>query len=70
MPFYIFDGRLDQNTPSSLVEGWYNRIEAPDKCLVWFENSGHNPMNDEGDRFKQLLREKLLTVKDREDCTI
>ena len=70
MPFYIFDGRLDQNTPSALVEGWYNRIEAPDKCLVWFENSGHNPMNDEGDRFKRLLREKLLAVKNREDCTI
>ena len=70
MPFYIFDGRLDQNTPSSLVEGWYERIEAPDKCLIWFENSGHNPMNDEGERFKKLLREKLLAVKDREDCVI
>ena len=70
MPFYIFDGRLDQNTPSSLVENWYESIEAPDKCLVWFEKSGHNPMNDEGERFKKLLREKLLAVKDREDCVI
>ena len=70
MPFYIFDGRLDQNTPSSLVEGWYEKIEAPDKCLVWFENAGHNPMNDEGRRFKTLLREKLLAVKERENCVI
>ena len=70
MPFYIFDGRLDQNTPSSLVEGWYDRITAPDKCLIWFENSGHNPMNDEGERFKTLLREKLTAVKDREDHVI
>lgn len=69
-PFYIFDGRLDQNTPSVLVEDWYNMIEAPDKCLVWFENSGHNPMNDEGEKFKQLLRKKLLAVKDREKCRI
>ena len=70
MPFYIFDGRLDQNTPSSLVEGWYARIESPDKCLVWFDSSGHNPMNDEGERFKTLLRQKLLAVKEREDCVI
>ena len=70
VPFYIFDGRLDQNTPSALVEDWYNSIEAPDKCLVWFENSGHNPMNDEGDKFKKLLREKLLAVKERENCGI
>ena len=70
IPFYIFDGRLDQNTPASLVEGWYERIEAPEKCLIWFENSGHNPMNDEGELFKKFLREKLLTVKDRESCII
>ena len=70
VPFYIFDGRLDQNTPSVLVEDWFNQIEAPEKCLVWFENSGHNPMNDEGEKFKQLLRKKLLAVKDREICRI
>ncbi len=70
MPFYIFDGRLDKNTPSDLVEGWYNKIKAPDKRLVWFENSGHNPMNDEGERFKRLLRDMLMKVKNREDCVI
>ena len=70
MPFYIFDGRLDQNTPSSLVEGWYNKIEAPDKELFWFENSGHNPMLDEGEKFKKILREKLLAIKESSDCII
>ncbi len=70
IPFYIFDGRLDQNTPSSLVEDWFNTIKAPDKSLIWFDNSGHNPMNDEGEKFKKLLREKLLNVKSREDCII
>ena len=70
MPFYIFDGRLDQNTPSSLVEDWYEKIKAPDKGLYWFENSGHNPMLDEGPKFKALLREKLLAVKASENCRI
>ncbi len=69
-PIYIFDGKLDQNTPSVLVEDWFNMIEAPEKELVWFENSGHNPMNDEGDAFKKLLREKLTAVKDRETAVV
>lgn len=70
VPFYIFDGRLDKNTPSELVEDWYNMIEAPDKDLVWFESSGHNPMNDEPEKFKGLLRSKLMAVKEREECRI
>ena len=70
VPIYIFDGCLDNNTPASLVQGWYDKIQAPDKCLVWFENSGHNPMGDEGEKFKKLLREKLTAVMEKESCRI
>lgn len=70
IPFYIFDGRLDMNTPSELVQEWYDMIEAPEKDLIWFEDSGHNPMNDEPEKFKRLLREKLRAVKEREECRI
>jgi len=62
MPYFIFDGRLDFNTPASLVEEYFNKIEAPRKELVWFEKSGHNPMSDEGALFKMILREKLSGV--------
>lgn len=70
IPFYIFDGRLDMNTSSELVQEWYDMIEAPDKDLIWFEHSGHNPMNDEPEKFKRLLREKLGAIKEREECRI
>ena len=60
VPYYIFDGRLDKNTPAELVEEYFNMIKAPDKDLIWFEESAHNPMTDEPERFKRLLREKLL----------
>ena len=66
MPYYVFDGRLDQNTPAALVQEYFDSIKAPEKELIWFENSGHNPMNDEAGRFKRLLREKLTAVKERE----
>ena len=62
MPYYIFQGRLDQNTPASLVQAFYDVIEAPDKDLVWFEHSAHGPMGEEPEKFKLLMREKLLKI--------
>ena len=61
-PIFIFDGRLDYNTPAELVEDWFNMIEAPVKELHWFEHSGHNPMGDEPEKFIPLLKEKLLPL--------
>lgn len=63
MPYFVFDGVLDQNTPASLVQAWFDTIEAPRKELIWFEQSGHNPMNDEPERFKRLLVERLTAVR-------
>lgn len=61
-PIFIFDGRLDYNTPAELVEDWFNMIEAPVKELHWFEKSGHNPMSDEPAKFISLLKAKLLPL--------
>ena len=60
MPYYIFQGVHDNNTPSSLVQGYFERITAPDKDLVWFEHSAHGPLGEEPERYKALLREKFL----------
>lgn len=60
MPYYIFQGALDNNTPSSLVQAYYDAIDAPDKALVWFEHSAHGPLAEEPQLYKQLMREKLL----------
>ncbi len=62
VPVFVFDGKLDMNTPAELVGDWFDRIQAPHKELIWFENSGHNPMGDEPERFKKLLREKLSVL--------
>ena len=62
MPYYIFQGRKDNNTPSSLVQAYYDSIVAPDKDLVWFENSAHGPLGEEPEMFKKLMREKFLKI--------
>lgn len=60
MPYYIFQGRLDRNTPAALVQDFYDVIQAPDKDLVWFEHSAHGPISEEPEKFRRLMREKLL----------
>ncbi len=67
VPVFIFDGVLDQNTPAALVQHWFDQIEAPQKELVWFAESGHNPMGDEPERFKALLRARLGAIAEREE---
>lgn len=62
MPYYIFQGRKDNNTPSALIQEYYDAIVAPDKDLVWFENSAHGPLGEEPQKFKSLMREKFLTI--------
>ena len=66
VPYFVFDGVLDQNTPASLVQGWFDSIEAPQKELIWFEESGHNPMGDEPERFKKLLIDRLSAIAKKE----
>jgi len=65
-PIFILDGVLDKNTPSELVEDWFNKIEAPVKELHWFANSGHNPLFDEPEKFKTILKEKFLDIAKKE----
>lgn len=66
VPILIFDGVHDRNTPAALVEPWFEKIEAPQKELIWFTESGHNPMGDEPEKFKRLLRERLTAIAERE----
>jgi len=40
-PVLIFAGRHDYTTPSEPVQRWFNRLQAPSKRWVWFENSAH-----------------------------
>ena len=49
------------------AEAWFHVVYGqPSKELVWFEQSGHNPMGDEPARFKSLLINRLLAVRDKE----
>jgi pimeloyl-ACP methyl ester carboxylesterase len=51
VPMLQFLGRHDFTTPTAPVERWIERVIAPSKDVVWFENSAHLCMLEEPGKF-------------------
>lgn len=50
-PIFLFTGRHDLSVSHQLAAEWYQKLHAPAKKLVWFENSAHLSMLEEPGRF-------------------
>lgn len=55
VPVFFFLGRHDYNTPSQLAADYLERLHAPVKKVVWFEQSAHFPFFEEPARFHDEL---------------
>lgn len=55
VPVFMLLGRHDTTTPSEVAADWLQRLTAPQKTVVWFDNSGHLPMIEEPGRTLQAL---------------
>jgi pimeloyl-ACP methyl ester carboxylesterase len=55
VPVTLLLGRHDWNVPSVLAAQWLDSLTAPRKQLVWFEHSGHGPLEEEPARFDSVL---------------
>jgi proline iminopeptidase len=40
-PIVLFNGRHDDTTSATVAADWFAHVRAPEKKLVWFENSAH-----------------------------
>ena len=67
IPLYFFDGRYDYTDPFTLTEDYYSKIKAPEKHLVWFEQSAHSPFYEEPEKFAREMRGVLNTTKGSND---
>jgi proline iminopeptidase len=57
VPVILLEGRHDSNVNSEVTAAWFEKVEAPEKHLVWFEHSAHMPMTEEPGKFLlSLLR--------------
>ena len=56
IPVYFFTGRYDYTDPFALTEEYFSKIKAPEKHLVWFEESAHFPFYEEPAAFARQMR--------------
>ena len=59
VPVYIFTGRNDVNAMASLVEKYYNVLEAPKKHLIWLDG-GHGLDDRNRAQFVDVMRNQVL----------
>jgi pimeloyl-ACP methyl ester carboxylesterase len=59
IPVYFLCGKYDYLTPTVLIEKYCNKINAPTKKVIIFENSAHFPYIEEPDKFAQAIVEIL-----------
>ncbi len=64
VPYFIFQGRMDKNTPSDLVQDYFDKIIAPEKDLLWFENSAHGVIGEEHEKFKSEMEKRFLRINE------
>jgi pimeloyl-ACP methyl ester carboxylesterase len=55
VPVIFFLGRHDTTTPPQIAADWLQRVKAPKKAVVWFEQSAHLPMLEEPGRVFEAL---------------
>jgi pimeloyl-ACP methyl ester carboxylesterase len=55
VPVYFFLGRHDWDTPSVLAAEYLDRLAAPRRRLVWFEESAHFPFFEEPEKFAREM---------------
>ncbi len=60
VPVYFLTGQHDYDTVFSLLEEYYQILDAPTKELIWFENSSHFPFYEEAEKFNQTIIEKFV----------
>lgn len=68
-PILLFEGRHDDTTPSVVAARWLERVRAPGKKFVWFENSSHMVMVEEPGRFLVHLVQDALPYAEQRHGT-
>jgi proline iminopeptidase len=55
VPVILMVGRHDWNLPPALSTEWLARLDAPAKQVVWFDSSGHGPLEEQPAAFNKAM---------------
>ncbi len=60
VPIYIFQGKHDYQTATSVAKEFFDHIEAPSKKFYLFEHAAHSPHFEEVEKFNAILKEEIV----------
>ncbi|ADB40151.1 alpha/beta fold hydrolase [Spirosoma linguale] len=60
VPYYLFQGTHDYQTPYPVARHYFETVQAPRKRLYTFRNSAHSPIFEEPDLFRRCLDSALI----------
>jgi pimeloyl-ACP methyl ester carboxylesterase len=63
MPVWFLNGRHDHQVDAIVAETYFNKLKAPKKQLVWFENSGHFVPFEEPEKFNATMTEIAANLR-------
>ncbi|RRB18109.1 alpha/beta fold hydrolase [Larkinella knui] len=61
VPYYLFQGIHDYQTPYPVAKRYFSRLKAPRKKLFTFTESAHSPIFEEPARFMRCLDSALVS---------
>jgi pimeloyl-ACP methyl ester carboxylesterase len=67
VPMFFVSGRTDHVVDAPLTFDYLQRISAPQKSFVWFEDSGHYPPFEEPQKFNAWMTKTVLPLA-RSEC--
>jgi pimeloyl-ACP methyl ester carboxylesterase len=59
LPLFVFQGADDFNTPTELVQRWFDTLDAPHKQMVVVEHASHGAFFTHADQLGELLSERI-----------
>jgi pimeloyl-ACP methyl ester carboxylesterase len=62
VPIFFISGRYDHTVYADLSSRYLERLSAPKKVFVWFDNSAHSPPFEEPERFNELVLKDVLPL--------
>jgi proline iminopeptidase len=63
LPVFYICGRNDWQTPSTIVEEYFQRIQAPKKGLYWVEDAGHFALIDNPEGYNAALLKVIEEIQ-------
>jgi pimeloyl-ACP methyl ester carboxylesterase len=56
VPVYFVHGRHDRQVSANQAKDYFEKVVAPAKEMIWFEESAHSPPFEEPEKFKAEIR--------------